>query len=375
MRCKAKVVEASGSPYEIGVQYGSAVRKGIRDWLSLAYTRLAQSGTDRTTALEVVAGHVSSIETYSSESVETMRGIARGAELEFHEVLLLNVSLETGLGKPEGCTSFAATEGATENGETIMGQNLDWEPALEEFWVVLNVKPEGFPRILALTVPGCLYRRGMNSTGLGRAGNGLFYRSPHGTSVFSHNRINYSSIVQSKTLSSDGLMKAIEAVMSVDETYSQLPVTSGTMLATKSGEIRYVESVWNDHSIVYPDRDILVHANHYEVERFKTLDMAGKLHEDTFLDELLSTSHTRAARLTKLMQEHYGHLSVELMKELLSDHINYPGSICAHVDKNAASNRHYKTCGSFICNLDTQKMYVSIGNPCQSDFLEYQFQH
>jgi hypothetical protein len=68
----------------------------------------------------------------------------------------------------------------------------------------------------------------------------------------------------------------------------------------------------------------------------------------------------------RLLKKNLGRITVDKLKEFLSDHVNYPGSICRH-------GKGVKTTFSVIINLTTQTMLLARGNPCEVKFKEYNF--
>ena len=74
--------------------------------------------------------------------------------------------------------------------------------------------------------------------------------------------------------------------------------------------------------------------------------------------------HNRALRL---LRSNYGRLSPELFHGLLSDHQNYPGSICKHGLETV-------TVFSLIINLDERKAWIGRGRPCKTTYVEHVLQ-
>ena len=68
----------------------------------------------------------------------------------------------------------------------------------------------------------------------------------------------------------------------------------------------------------------------------------------------------------RLLKKNLGRITVDKLKEFLSDHVNYPGSICRH-------GKGGKTTFSVIINLTTQTMLLARGNPCEVKYKEYNF--
>ena len=80
----------------------------------------------------------------------------------------------------------------------------------------------------------------------------------------------------------------------------------------------------------------------------------------------ITSSIVRYNRGTRLLKKNLGRITVDKMKEFLSDHVNHPGSICRH-------GKGVKTTFSVIINLTTQTMLLARGNPCEVKYREYNF--
>ena len=66
------------------------------------------------------------------------------------------------------------------------------------------------------------------------------------------------------------------------------------------------------------------------------------------------------------MKGSLGNITVETLKRLLRDHVNYPYSICRH-------GEGIKTTFSIIINLTALKMLLAPGNLCEVKYSEYDF--
>ena len=349
-----KVIELSGTPYEIGFQYGSACPE-LRNVLDLTYKGM---GLGREAVAQIVPKYVSPLEKFAPEVLDGFKGIAEGAKVGFEEICFLNASFEIGIpGMLGGCTSFAATGEATSNGGTIVGQNLDWTQETEDALALLKIKPNEGPQILAVTMmPGCLGMMGLNSAGLGVDGNLVVHRA----SISGNGGVPMMALL-SKVLTSENIGKAFGTVAQAGE-ISGTGALLAVLLASREGDIVDVETIPHDLGALYPEKGILVHANHFETDRFKSGDMMTTFSPCSFI---------RSERLRVLMAKHHGKLSVDIMKELMQDHNNYPDSVCRHFDKTMPPAHWFKTCATLISDLSEQKMYIAWGNPCENEFVEY----
>jgi len=351
---KIKVVEVSGDSYEMGFQYGAACPE-IRKMLDITYQVFGGKDKARMLAKKYIPMYLPDAEKYAPEIVDEMRGMAAGAKLDFQDIFFLNITYEISVPSVMGCTSFAAGGKATGNGEIITGQNFDYLSMWEEIIVLLKMKPTHGPKILAVASPGGLGLFGLNSAGISLNLNLLRNKdslTPNG-GVPSH-------IILRKVLTSENISEAVGVIASAGRRSAK-----NYLLASYQGDIVNLEVTLDDLDVHYPERGIITHANCFKTDRFKSADLAPVYWPDSYI---------RGQRLFQLMDNHYGHLSVDVMKQLLQDHNNHPNSICRHRDPKAPlpMSRMMKTLLSLISCPKERKAYIALGNPCENEYIEYQ---
>jgi isopenicillin-N N-acyltransferase-like protein len=130
------VIECTGTPYEIGLQYGKASEAMLRRSLAMCLKTLtdfskatlnAELSTDE--ILSTAGNFLAMAEDFDPELIEFVKGEAEGAGMSFREAFYLRCAYDMLLcyGKMSSmCTSFAATGSATRNGKTIVGRNIDF---------------------------------------------------------------------------------------------------------------------------------------------------------------------------------------------------------------------------------------------------------
>ena len=133
-------------------------------------------------------------------------------------------------------------------------------------------------------------------------------------------------------------------------------------LADINGHMSGIESIHDDFELLYPERDMLLHSNHYLTERFKGVDTAPQLQPD---------SYHRLDRIRTLMDQHYGHMNTEIVMKIMADHDRHPNSICRHVDPAVPISS--TTLASFIMVPAEGAIYIAAGNPCEYEFVRYGF--
>ena len=181
------VLDLAGTPREIGLAHGEAMRDAIVEFADTV-TAVHQANNaflkaDRGQLMGFSLRNLGFLEKFCPDLVEEMRGIADGAGVGFDEIVFLNAFLELedvrapGLGGkilPDalwGCTTFNVAPEAAADGRACLGQTFDMEKYYERFLCVLRVRPKTGPAMLMLSFAGVLGLNGINSYGIGAAIN------------------------------------------------------------------------------------------------------------------------------------------------------------------------------------------------------------
>jgi isopenicillin-N N-acyltransferase-like protein len=153
-----------------------------------------------------------------------------------------------------------------------------------------------------------------------------------------------------KILAAKTLGEAIDAAILKERAsnYNQL-------ITDSSGEIYSIEGSATDYAPLYSTDGYLAHTNHYVAPYMRSFE---------FDPQGITSSIIRYNRGNRLLKKSAGRITVDKLKEFLSDHVNYPKSICRHGDR-------IKTTFSVIINLTTKTMLMARGNPCEVKYREY----
>jgi isopenicillin-N N-acyltransferase-like protein len=349
-----KVIECSGTAYEIGFQYGAASKDNMRGALDTLVSALEKSpikcDVDRKTILKSAQEYLPNVRAFDPDGIERIKGTADGAGVSFDEAFAVNCYAELVVNYPNlagMCTSFALTNPATKNGLTVLGQNIDWHP--DATLDLMHIKHADGLEQLSITFFGAPCYN-LTSAGIGNSTN--LTVCPMGP-VTTH-------------IPSSFFLYAAMRKRSFHDAFDVLMRTARGIgyyhVADAAGNMAGIESIYDGYTVLKPDRGILVHANHYETSRYEAYDQAHLFMEDSF---------KRAPRLRKLIDEYYGILTPEIMMTLLADHDGYPNSICRHVDTSLPVEFACISAVSVIMVPAERTMYLSAGQPCSSKYLEY----
>lgn len=82
-------------------------------------------------------------------------------------------------------------------------------------------------------------------------------------------------------------------------------------------------------------------------------------------------SYHRLETIKYLANQHYGHINPEIATEILANRNHHPDSICRHI--NQTSQVSSVTLASFIMIPAEGAIYIACGNPCEYEYVRYEF--
>ena len=341
-----------GTAEERGFHYGQVAADKIKaciatyESLFKAYIHLSWDACKKKAELFLPA-----IKDYSPEIVEEMRGVARGAGLDFGDILAINCRSEMMFStkSTEGCTAVGLTSEATGEAKPYLAQTWDWILPARDFSLVLEIHQEKKPTILTVVEAGMVGGKGLNSAGLGVCLNAL--SSGEGTlGVPLH--ILYRGI-----LNAWKLPDAIQAVAC----HPRAGAGNFTMGAD-SDQALFLEYTPDMYDIIYAEDGFVAHTNHYQSPMLVAKDKMRNLCSDTF---------TRLGQVRKLLKKNYGHMDRHKLAEIFSDHLNYPDSLCSHPDPLDDAMMRNCTVYGMILDLKERTLWLSDGNPCETTFYPF----
>lgn len=354
-----RTVELEGSYYEIGQGWGTVFKEEMEKVTQIELNIIAAFyQTDIEGVISMGRKYLPAAEQYDPDFMEVLHGFADGACIEFETLFAIRAVLEILFysKRPEGmCTSFAVTGNATKNGQTIIGQNIDWHPGLP--MALLRIQWPNGVKQLALSMGG-IWEYSLSSH-ISESPFGIAATLTATPDQDSESTPVPISIVMNRAARQTSLEKAL-AVFTAAKTN-----LASFLLANGKGDIKGVELGLNDFVLIQPERDTLVHANHYESERLKPYDIFVQYVPD---------SPMRRERLADLLIQDYGKVTENHLMEYLADHNNAPKGICSHVDP-ASDLPPSATLASVIMVPERKRMYVAPGNPCENGYVPYDLEN
>lgn len=334
--------------YERGVQYGTQAKKYILICLEY-YKKILCKKNSWATVQRYADEFIPLVQAAYPRQMEEVKGIAAGSGLTVNDIMVINCRYEiTKFPKLPECTTGAVLSDATKAGTVLSFKNWDYDERILPHAIALDITEESGLHLLAITEAGQMLRDGMNNYGIGLGANNLqsiFDTSGHGMPVTFMRR----AVMECRTFA-----EAEQVILQSKRTVSgNLILTSG-----KTNQARDYELTPKGADTIDPENNIVTHANHFVV--------------NPDVDKLTGRPKNRDARARELLMENYGNVTVEIIKQILSDHKYYPLSICGHPDPAGIPYvQHRQTVVSMIFDYGQSEAHICLGNPCQNKYVVY----
>jgi len=333
------VIHVKGSHYEVGRQIGTQLKNNLIQEVA---------GMKKNKDWEKIKSEAGLFLQYSRkyvpEYVMEVQGAADAAGLALED-LFPSVCEEIGSYGYEytkGCSDLIASNDVTEDGSVIAAHNNDTSVSTQEHVTIIHYQVDGEPEIVAVGYGGLGISVGYNSAGISLTGNQVDSNDMRvGVPRF---------LIVRKILAAQRIGQAIDAAI-----LRQRASDYNQVIADSNGEIYSIEGSATDYAPLYATDGYLVHTNHYISPWMRKFELDPNA---------ITSSIVRYNRGIRLIKNNLHKLNVERMKEFLSDHVNFPDSICSHGER-------VKTTFSIIINLNTLTMLLAKGNPCEVKYNEY----
>jgi len=315
-------ISVSGAPYARGVQYGQQARDRVQLSVRLYGQTLVDLGFSESQRMQLINSFVPTIEAFAVHYLDEMRGIAKGAEVSFEDIVMINARTEVlararaeknravELEPDDGCTGALVLPERSASGNLLHAQNWDWRAECVDTAVVLRIRQDDGPDILTYVEAGGLARSGLNSAGVSITANYLESDRDFGQLG------TPLSLIRRKVLEQQHFALALKAVATTPKSCS-----NNIMLGMAQGFGIDFECTTNEAFPIYPgDDNLIVHANHWvnPVALCKLLDTGRASTPE---------SSYRDWRVRKLLNMHEK-LDLNDLKQALFDDFGTPYSVC-----------------------------------------------
>jgi len=346
------VVEVSGSYGSMGAALGRKCRPMFLRRVDCLKANARRKGLQWDQVLKLSDRYLPFAEASDPGFIEFVEGYARGAGVDFREAFAELCSDESAK-----CTDLLVNQDVTEGGLVLSAHTEDWDILDEKNLVLIRARPKNAPSFLAMSLAGLGIDLGLNSKGIGFTGNSL-YQSDMRVGV-------PKRALPLKILASRTLGEAISAAFPDDRGSSYCQ-----NFCHASGELYSVEGSATDFEALHATEGYLVHTNHYLSERMRQYETLFRGRASNAPAEGVG-SLLRYNRARRLLRAELGSVTQDTLVRILSDHFNYPNSICNHEDRSLPQHERWKTLFSVIMDPCSLRMMVCPGSPCKGKYSEY----
>lgn len=364
---KFDLLEVSGDALERGKQVGIAKASLIKDFYEIIYNSYHD-----TLSQDIKENKMTSLmemnmlfsKKYCSELYWELVGISEKSGVNIDRIFFINSFLElvnlkfpTLQGELLGCTTFAANKETTVDNNSYIGQNFDMEQFYKDYAYIMLIKEENRTS-LVFTFAGVLGCAGFNSHGIGVTINYLQARDISNGIIFPFTVRN----ILKQNIIGDAIGAATIGKRACGINY---------LIGDSSGNVFDIETSGKDFEIIYSSSGTMGHSNHFIDMSMKKLDMM--VYDPSYSSSISRRGSTvvRYHTINKLLRDKKGEISLKYIKEITTNHINFPYSICRHGNIDDPENVRNLTVASLIFDLSNKVMYAAKGNSCNNDFYKY----
>jgi len=317
------IIELKGNARELGEQLGELTRSEIHELYELrlkSAIKFARENGNRIIfeedTLSVARQCLVITEDYDAVGYDEFLGIARGAGISPEELFvtqgltdLRDVMAFSDDVHSEGCSSFIIDSTRTAQKQILLGQNWDLQSNNMPYVRLIHRKPTEHPESWSLTLTGCLTLIGMNSEGIAVGNTNLKTKD-------ARIGVQYLSVLH-RALRSRNFEEAVESISAAPRSAAHY-----YYLADRHGNAVGLECSATKAIPLSVENGMLIHCNHALHADIAELEVSAAGSSTCF----------RQTRLAELIQNAAPAVSVENLKEMLSDHEGGADAICRHAE-------------------------------------------
>ena len=312
-------IDLKGSPTNMGQGFGEACRSQVHELyhirLDTAITCAKQLGrTYEPDDLHAISHRcIVAAEVFDPIGHAEFLGIAEGAGLTPEELFVANAltDLRDVLGfhaeeDLEGCTSFVVPGKLARKGQTLIGENWDLHTTNMPYVRLVHRYPDNAPATHGVTLTGCLSLMGMNEHGIAIGNTNL-------RTCDVRIGVQYLSIIH-RVLRARTRADALRIIEDAPRAAAHY-----YFLSDGNGSATCIECSGYEYATTDVESDICIHANHVNDHALRDLERPYS-----------ASSEFRQSRLDVLMRAGLPDITVDHIKEALSDHEGGSNCICRH---------------------------------------------
>lgn len=342
--------QSGKTSYDWGLYHGEEFRVAIRELTEIRrHLMLAKNPKLATKLDELAMEQFNFSKKFAPNVASEIEGIAKGSGLTLSDLVVLNnyTDFRDIILPDEGCSTVHIQT----PGEVLAGQTWDMHRSAKNYMCLIHVPATNeHTAQLVLSLVGCVGLMGVTTDNTFIGVNNINTTNAKTGLIWP---VLVRKVLEQKSL---GLMRS---------TLLNAPVTSGhnyIISSPEGGEHLEITPTVSEKVSALQKGQVgsIFHTNHcvgFEVEK---------------LEDKTSMSSTTFNRWELLSKKSYKVLDLEDFKNLLTDHDEFPKSICSHFE-NGAQDPSF-TCGGGVSDLNRGHHIFWRGCPAHdADYKEYEF--
>jgi hypothetical protein len=251
------VLYLSGTPREMGMQYGQFARDAIVDNVDQVWDWATSEGLDRD---EMVATALAFEQHMSGDMIDELEGMAETSGVPYEDLLVLNVYNDGG-SEQRACTNFAAAGSGVVGGLALSSKNRD----LNNIQVLLIVEPSKGSKFFGMMSAGALgIAQGINEKGLAIGHTWM--------PVPEYDETGYAPFIVNQMVM-ESCVDVYDAISFIDDVPKREGATFGISDASVAAFVESIPTMYaavygNDIAVDIVEDGVRVHTNHYVLDPF-----------------------------------------------------------------------------------------------------------
>ncbi len=357
-----RILDAAGSPSEIGAAHGRAHAAAIRAYAA-DRVELVASGVwtgrplPQADVVDIAGSMVEAHEAFDADLHAEMAAMADTAGISLPEAIIVGGFTDfidtvravagrtlTHTAAEDDCTAVLVPDGRA-GGAGFLAQTWDMHASATDHVLLLRLRPDSAPPARIFTTTGCLGQIGMNSEGVCVGVNNL-------AGTDGGPGVAWTSVVRGM-LTCTTAAEALDVLLGAD-----LAGAHNYLILDRHGHGFNVEAMPSVRPVTPLGDDPLVHTNH-------TLDAAAEAVQVERDPGLLASSQTRLATAADLLAT--GPVDAERLFALTRE----PSAICV----TARAPYHIESSGAAVMRPATGDFWACWGRPADNEYQHIEAHH
>lgn len=353
---EASVVRVEGTPFDQGVQQGTALAAAIRDNVALIDRLIGGLDVVREAEYErLLNANAQYLGECDPEEIEEMAGIAEGAGLPLTSILRINLPIYMLLERAsvvDECSIFAVQATATLDGRTYLVKTRD--QSVSRFHLKHVVLCRSYPngrRILELNGAGIITYpgSGVNEAGLMVGTAGAWSKRAAPMSLRALHSARVMPDMHMVLRHADDVRQAVDVVSDTPRT-----ANLNIVLADRRGSAGTLEVTPLEARFTAAGKGYSCLTNYF---------VSSDMQERSAQPDENPAAYLRRERIMQVLAEKVPGVSYRDLIDLLTDHADQPlAAVCRH----PIGGSDMATTIAAICTAEELRMHTIEGSPCRA---------